>query len=338
MPIRRHSTVQLSHGGGGRLTRERLEQVFLPAFDNPALAERHDSAVVTLGGARLAMTTDSYVVAPRFFPGGDIGTLAMCGTVNDLLMAGATPAHPSAGFVLEEGLPFEELRRVVTSMRQTAAACGVTLVAGDTMVDRGKGDGLFINTAGIGLVRDGLRLSPAQVRPGDAVLVSGDLGRHGIAVLSVREGLAFDTPVESDCAAVFPLVDALLAAGVDLHCLRDPTRGGLAAVLNEVALDGNVGVEVEEGTLPIADDVAGASELLGLDPLHVACEGRMVVFLPLAQAERGLAALRAHPLGARAARVGGVTAGPTRTVLLRTRLGSRRVLDLLSSEQLPRIC
>jgi hydrogenase expression/formation protein HypE len=338
VPAGAPATVQLAHGGGGRVMRDLLERLVLPVFDNPALAARHDSAVVAVGGTRLALTTDTYVVHPRVFPGGDIGKLAVCGTVNDLAMAGARPLYLTAAFVLEEGLPLAELERVVRSMRDAADACGVALVAGDTkVVDRGKGDGLYVNTAGIGAVDAGVSLAPARVRPGDAVLLSGDVGRHGIAVLSVREGLAFESAIESDCASVAPLAAGLLEAGVDVRCLRDPTRGGLASALNEIALDGGVGVEIDEPAVPVDEAVAGACELLGLDPLYVACEGRLVAFVGEADADRALAALRRHPLGARAARVGRVTdvAG---AVVLRTRLGSRRTLDLLSGEQLPRIC
>jgi hydrogenase expression/formation protein HypE len=334
----RADAVQLAHGGGGRLMRELIERLFLPAFDNPALASRHDSAVIAVGGTRLAFTTDTYVVHPRIFPGGDIGSLAVYGTVNDLAMAGARPLHLSAGFVLEEGLRLAELEQVVRSMRAAADTCGVTLVTGDTkVVDRGKGDGLYVNTSGIGLVADGVIVGPRRVRPGDAVLVSGDVGRHGIAVLSVREGLAFETAIESDCASVAPLALGLLEAGIDIRCLRDPTRGGLASALNEIALDGGVGIEVDEAAVPVDDAVAGACELLGLDPLYVACEGRLVTFVSEPDAERALALLRAHPLGARAARIGRVS-DAAGTVSLRTRLGTRRVLDLLSGEQLPRIC
>jgi hydrogenase expression/formation protein HypE len=319
--------------------RELIAGVFLPAFDNPALAACHDSAVVPIGGVRVAITTDSYVVHPRVFPGGDIGTLAVHGTVNDLAMAGARPLYLSAGFVLEEGLPMAELEQVVASMKGAADACAVALVTGDTkVVDRGKGDGLYVNTAGLGIVDAGVVLEPRRVRAGDAVLVSGDVGRHGIAVLSVREGLAFETAIASDCASVAPLALGLLEAGIAVRCLRDPTRGGLASALNEIALDARVGIEVEEATVPVDESVAGACELLGLDPLYVACEGRMVVFVPAAEADRALAVLERHPLGARAACIGRVTEGPPGMVSLRTRLGSRRLLDLLSGEQLPRIC
>ena len=338
-PLPGDGVVRLAHGGGGRLTRELIEGLFLPAFANPALAARHDGAVVPLGGARLAFTTDGYVVHPRVFPGGDIGSLAVNGTVNDLAMAGARPAYLSAGFVVEEGLALAELRQVAASMQAAAVACGVTLVTGDTkVVDRGKGDGLFVTTAGIGLVPEGVAIHPRRVQPGDVVLLSGDVGRHGIAVLSVREGLRFETPVASDCAPLAGLVAALLEGGVDVHCLRDPTRGGLATALNEIALDGGVALEVDEASVPVVDAVAGACELLGLDPLYVACEGRMVAFVPEADAARALGLLRAHPLGADATRIGQVTDGPAGLVALRTRLGARRLLDLLAGEQLPRIC
>jgi hydrogenase expression/formation protein HypE len=338
-PHGRPATIQLAHGGGGRLMRELIERVFLPAFDGAAPAARHDSAVVSIGGVRIAFTTDGYVVHPRFFPGGDIGKLAVYGTVNDLAMAGARPAFLSAGFVLEEGLAVAELERIAASMREAAVACGVELVTGDTkVVDRGKGDGLYVNTAGLGAVVDGVDIHPRRVRPGDAVLVSGDVGRHGIAVLSVREGLAFETPVESDCASVAPLALALLEEGIDVRCLRDPTRGGLASALNEIALDAGVAIEVEEAAVPVDAAVAGACELLGLDPLYVACEGRFVAFVPESESAAALALLRRHPPGEGAACIGRVVAGPAGRVALCTRLGVRRLLDLLSGEQLPRIC
>ncbi|WP_316676715.1 hydrogenase expression/formation protein HypE [uncultured Tolumonas sp.] len=335
----RHDTIQLAHGGGGRIMRELLEKVMLPAFHNPALDARHDAALLDLGGVRVAFTTDTYVVKPRFFPGGNIGKLAVYGTVNDLAMGGAVPKWLSVGMVLEEGYPVEELRQVVEAMRAAAAECGVAIVTGDTkVVDRGKGDGVFINTAGIGVVPGGVDIGPHRVEPGDAVLVSGDVGRHGIAVMSVREGLAFETPIESDCAPVHGLAAALLEGGVDVHCMRDPTRGGLASVLNEIATDASVGIEAVEADIPVQEGVAGACEMLGLDPLYVACEGRMVAFVPGAQAERALERLRSAKGGEGAARIGTVTGEDRGTVLLRTALGTRRILDLLSGEQLPRIC
>ena len=334
----RHETVQMAHGGGGRLMKELIEGLFLPVLGADP-AGLHDSAAVEVGGVRLAFTTDGFVVHPRVFPGGDLGELAVYGTVNDLAMAGARPVALSTAFILEEGLPFAELLPLVASMKAAADRCGVRLVTGDTkVVDRGKADGVFITTTGIGLIPAGVEVHPRRVRAGDAVLVSGDLGRHGIAVMSVRAGIAFESPVTSDCGPVHHLAAALLAAGLDVHCLRDPTRGGLASVLNEVATASGLAIEAQEAAMPVDEAVAGACELLGLDPLYVACEGRLVAFLPEAQAERALAVLRALPEGAGAALVGRVEPGPAGRVTLRTALGTTRLLDLLSGEQLPRIC
>ncbi len=292
--------VLLAHGGGGKLTNQLIEKVFLPAFSNPALAARHDGAVVKLGQARLAFTTDGYVVRPLLFPGGNIGDLAVYGTVNDLAMCGARPLYLSAGFILEEGLPMETLRTVVASMREAAERAGVTLVAGDTkVVDKGKGDGMFITTAGLGVVECGREIGPASVQPGDAIVVSGDLGSHGVAILSVREGLEFDAPVVSDTAPLWEPVQALLEAGIEVHCLRDLTRGGLASALNEIAGAREVGMRIEETAVPVEEVVKGACEILGLDPLYVANEGRFVVFVPQAQAARVVEILQRNPgLGA----------------------------------------
>ncbi len=334
----RHDTVQMAHGGGGRLMKELIEGVFLPSLGTDP-AGLHDSAVLETGAGRLAFTTDGFVVHPRRFPGGDLGELAVYGTVNDLAMAGARPLALSAAFILEEGLPLDELAGLVASLRAAADRCGVRVVTGDTkVVDRGKGDGLFITTTGVGLVPPGVDIHPRRVRPGDAVLVTGDLGRHGIAVMSVREGLAFESPVASDCGPVHHLAAALVDAGLDIHCLRDPTRGGLASVLNEIAEAAGVAIEAREEAVPVDEAVAAACEILGLDPLYVACEGRMVAFLPEDQAARALELVRAHPEGAGAAVVGRVLAGPAGRVTLRTTLGTARLLDLLSGEQLPRIC
>ena len=342
LPFGDYDSVQMAHGGGGRLMQELIEGLFLPAFagDDPsARSAPHDSAVVELGGARLALTTDSFTVSPLFFPGGDIGHLAVCGTVNDLAMAGASPAALTAGFILEEGLPLETLRRVVESMRRTAAAVGVRIVTGDTkVVDRGKCDGLFINTAGVGLIPEGVEVCPERVKPGDAILVSGDLGRHGIAVMSVREGLAFDGALESDCAPLADLVDCLLRGGAEIHCLRDLTRGGLAAALCEIAGHVGVGVELDEASIPVAGPVAGACELLGLDPLYVANEGRLVAFVPAEAIEQALGLMRSHPAAPQAAVIGSVTEEHPGMVELRGPLGGRRVVDLFSGEQMPRIC
>jgi len=343
VPLGDHTTVQLAHGGGGRLMRGLIEGLFLPAFQ-AGLSPRdipvpHDSAVVDIAGARLAFTTDTFVVSPLFFPGGDIGKLAVCGTVNDLAMAGAKPVCLSAGFVLEEGFPIETLRRVVDSMAAAAREVGVPIVTGDTkVVDRGKGDGVFINTAGIGLVPEGIEVSPRRVLPGDAILLSGDLGRHGMAIMSVREGLSFEGALESDCASLAGLVEALLAAGRDIHCLRDLTRGGLAAALNEIAEHARVGIELEEAAIPVATPVASACELLGLDPLYVANEGRLVAFVPGPAADQVLAIMRSHPAAQGPAIIGRVSERHPGTVELRGVLGGGRIVDLLSGEQMPRIC
>jgi hydrogenase expression/formation protein HypE len=333
------ATVQLAHGGGGRASHELVASVFLAAFRRPGAPAPHDSAIVTVGGERIALTTDSFVVSPRFFPGGDIGKLAICGTVNDLAMAGATGASIAASFIIEEGLPLAELEVIVRSMRAAAEACGAVLVTGDTkVVDRGKGDGLFITTSGVGRVPPGVDLRPERVRAGDAVLVSGDLGRHGMAVLTTREGLTFDPPLVSDCAPVDGLVAALLASGADVHCLRDPTRGGLAAVLNEIAAASGTRIAIEERAIPVDPTVTGACEVLGIDPLYVACEGRLVAFLPPADADRALAVLRSLPLGARAACIGTVQAAPAGEVVALTLMGGERLVDLPWGEPLPRIC
>jgi hydrogenase expression/formation protein HypE len=339
LPVTASDKVLLAHGGGGKLTQQLLELLFLPAFTNPALASRHDGAVVEIDGRRFAFTTDSYVVRPVIFPGGTIGDLAVNGTVNDLAMCGARPLYLSAGFILEEGLPMETLRTVVASMREAAAKAGVQLVTGDTkVVDKGKGDGIFINTAGIGVVETGKPVTPASVQPGDAILVSGDLGAHGVAILSVREGLEFESAIVSDTAPLWRPVEALLEAGVDLHCLRDLTRGGLSSALNEIAAARGVGIRVEEAAIPVEQTVRGACEILGLDPLYVANEGRFAVFLPEAQADRALDILRAFEVSRRSARIGTVLEAHPGTVVLRSSIGGSRVLDMLSGEQLPRIC
>jgi hydrogenase expression/formation protein HypE len=339
LPFADRAQVLMGHGGGGRLTQQLLDRIFLPAFANSTLGQRHDGAVLDVGGQRLAFTTDSYVVRPLFFPGGDIGSLAVNGTVNDLAMCGARPRWLSAGFILEEGLPLATLERVVTSMARAAATAGVQFVTGDTkVVDKGRGDGLYVNTAGIGVIETDLPIAPTTVRPGDAVLINGDLGRHGMAIMSVREGLSFESPIESDCAPLWNLVAVLIDAGIAVHCLRDLTRGGLASALNEIATTAQVQIDVDEALIPISEPVQGACEILGFDPLYVANEGRLVVFIPESDAERALAALRSLPEGREAVRIGEVQAETPGLVTLRSRIGARRVLDLLSGEQLPRIC
>ena len=339
LPIAEYPHVLLAHGGGGRLMHGLIEKVFLAAFDNPLLATRHDGAVFPVHAQRLAFTTDSYVVRPLFFPGGDIGALAVDGTVNDLAMCGARPLYLSAGFILEEGLPMATLWRVVCAMRLAADAAGVQIVTGDTkVVDRGKGDGIFINTAGVGVCDHDRQIGPEHVRAGAAVLLSGDLGRHGVAIMSVREGLAFESEITSDCAPLAEPVLRLLETGVEVYCLRDLTRGGLASALNEIALAAGVHVELEERAVPVGEDVRAACEILGLDPLYVACEGRFVAFVAPADAERAVEVLRSHPLTAGAQIIGAVRARPAGLVTMRTALGTGRIVDLLSGEQLPRIC
>ncbi|MDC8448992.1 MAG: hydrogenase expression/formation protein HypE [Nitrospira sp.] len=339
LPISGKHTVQLAHGGGGRLMQELIHDVFVRAFHNPMLAPLHDGATWPIEKGTLAFTTDSYVVRPLFFPGGDIGSLAVNGTINDLAMCGAKPLYLSAGFILEEGLSLDILQRVVNSMAEAARAAGVPIVTGDTkVVDRGKGDGIFINTAGVGLVPTGVRVLPALIQPGDAILVSGDLGSHGVAVLSVREGLRFDGNVESDSASVHHIVADLIDSGIEIHCLRDLTRGGLASVLNELAAAAKLGMVVEESAIPVSEPVRGACELLGLDPLYVANEGRFVAMVPMQQAEATRAVMRRHEASRHAAHMGVVTDRDPSMVVLRTVVGTHRVLDLLSGEQLPRIC
>ena len=331
--------VLLAHGGGGKLTHQLIERLFLPAFACAPLEARHDGAVLRLNGQRLAFTTDSYVVRPLMFPGGNIGDLAVNGTVNDLAMCGARPLYLSAGFILEEGLSMETLRAVVESMRVAAGRAGVQLVTGDTkVVDKGNGDGVFINTAGIGVIEISAEISPAAIRAGDAVLVSGDLGSHGVAILSVREGLEFEAPVQSDTAPLWESVRALLDAGIQVHCLRDLTRGGLSSALNEIVSAARVGIEISEAAVPVCEVVRGACEILGLDPLYVANEGRFVAFVPEQDAGRTLELLHKFPVCEDAARIGSVTGSHAGIVTLESRIGGHRVLDMLSGEQLPRIC
>jgi hydrogenase expression/formation protein HypE len=339
LPISRYPQVLLAHGGGGRLMHQLIDKLFLPAFANPFLDQRHDGAVIAMGGTRLAFTTDSYVVRPLFFPGGDIGTLAVNGTVNDLAMCGARPLFLSVSFILEEGLDMAALARVVQSVRSAAQTAGVQLVCGDTkVVDKGKGDGLFINTSGIGLVEHDLCIAPASVQPTDTVLISGDIGRHGMAIMAIREGLELESTIASDCAPLAGLVLDLLAAGVEIHCLRDLTRGGLATALVEIAEAAGLAIEIDEAAIPVREDVHGACEILGFDPLYVANEGRFVAFLPAQQTERALAILRAHPDGSAAARIGEVRTDRRGLVTMRSRIGANRIIDMLSGEQLPRIC
>jgi hydrogenase expression/formation protein HypE len=336
--------VTLSHGGGGSAMHGLIERIFLPAFDNPLLATLEDQARMPLAelaaaGDRLAFTTDSYVVTPIDFPGGDIGKLAVCGTVNDLAMGGARPLFLSCALVLEEGLELAALARVAQSMARAAREAGVSIVTGDTkVVERGAADKLFINTAGIGVVPHGVNLSAKRARPGDAVIVNGTLGDHGIAILLARNTLALEAEVASDCQPLHGLVAAMLAACPDLHCLRDATRGGLATVLNEFAAASRVGIRLREAAVPVNETVRGACEILGLDPLYLANEGKLVAVVPGEAADAVLAAMRAHPAGREAAIVGEVIAAPAGSVILSTAFGGDRVVDMLAGEQLPRIC
>ena len=339
MPLPGLDAVTLAHGAGGRAMHDLIDQVFLKAFGSPAPGAKHDGAIFQCGETTLAFTTDSYVVSPLSFPGGDIGSLAVYGTVNDLAMCGARPLYLSAGFILEEGLSTEVLQRVVQSMADAAHRAGVSIVTGDTkVVDKGKGDGLYVNTAGIGIVQTPRAVLPQSVRPGDAILLSGDIGRHGIAVMAARAGLQFEHPLASDLAPLTDLVLELVRAGIEIHCLRDLTRGGLATALNEIAAGTHWGIKVCEADIPVREEVRGACELLGFDPLYVACEGRFIAFVPSAHAAHALDILRADPLGCEAARIGSVTDEPLPVVSLETVLGVSRALDMLTGEQLPRIC
>ena len=331
--------VLLGHGGGGRLTRDLVEQMMIPAFANSHLEQRHDSAVIQTASPRLAFTTDSHVVRPLFFPGGDLGTLAVNGTLNDLAMSGARPAFLSAAFILEEGLPFAILQRVVDSMKHASAAAGVQIVTGDTkVVERGRGDGIFVTPAGIGWIQHPYRIAPASVRPGDVVVFSGDIGRHGIAIMATRESLHFESAIESDCVSLVEPVLALMEAGIEVHCLRDLTRGGAASALHEIAGAARLSIHLEEQRVNVRGDVRAACEILGLDPMQVACEGRFLAVLPAAAVEDALAVLRRFPQSEQAAVVGEVKEAGRTPVVLRSRLGPARILDMGSGEQLPRIC
>jgi hydrogenase expression/formation protein HypE len=340
-PLRDHPHIVMGHGGGGALSAELVEHVFAPAFGSPSgvLAELADSAVVDLGGARLAFSTDSYVVRPLFFPGGSIGDLAVNGTVNDLAMSGARAAYLSCGFILEEGVAMDSVARVAQALGDAARSAGVEVATGDTkVVESGHGDGVYINTAGIGLVPEGVDIRPQRAVPGDVVIVSGPVGVHGVAIMSVREGLEFGTGVESDSAPLGGLVEVMLAQTRDVHVLRDPTRGGLAASLNEIAAAAGVGVVVQERSVPVPPDVANACVILGLDPWYVANEGKLVAFVPREHADAVLAAMRAHPYGAEAVVIGECVADHPGMVVARTGLGGTRVVDMPMGEQLPRIC
>ncbi len=333
------SVITMAHGGGGKLTRQLIDKIFAPAFGNSQLETNHDSAIFNVDSGKLAYTTDSYVVSPLIFPGGDIGSLAINGTVNDLAMSGAKPLYLTAGFILEEGLPIETLFKVVQSMKTAANESGVSIITGDTkVVDKGKGDGIYINTSGVGVINHNLSIHPKSVKPGDAILVSGNLGRHGMAIMAARENLGFESQITSDCAALSGMVEELLQANIELHCLRDLTRGGLATALVEIVDTANLSITVDDSKIPIGEEVKGACEILGLDPLYVANEGRFVAFVPQSHADQALVIMQNHTHGQNANIIGRVEENASKRVVLKNALGTSRILDLLSGEQLPRIC
>jgi hydrogenase expression/formation protein HypE len=331
--------IDLTHGGGGRAMAQLIDELFVRAFDNEWLRQGNDQAMFAASGGRMVIATDCHVVSPLFFPGGDIGCLSVHGTINDVAMAGAAPLYLAAGFVLEEGFPLADLKRIVDSMAAASRAAGVPIVTGDTkVVERGKGDGVFITTTGVGVVPEGIAIAGDRAQPGDAILVSGAIGDHGVAIMSLRENLTFDTTIVSDTAALHGLVATMVEAVPSLHCLRDPTRGGLATTLNELARQSRCGMVIAERAIPVRPEVAGACEFLGLDPLYVANEGKLVAIAAVSDAQRLLAAMRAHPLGRDAAIIGEVVADPHHFVQMDTSFGGRRVVDWLTGEQLPRIC
>ncbi len=339
VPITEYPQVLLAHGGGGKLTQQLIQKMFASQFTNELLSPLHDGAIFSINGSRLAFSTDSYVIHPIFFPGGTIGDLAVNGTVNDLAMCGAKPLYLSAAFILEEGTDMNDVWRVVVSMQEAAKTAGIQLVTGDTkVVERGKGDGIFINTSGLGVISPGIDIHPRRAWPGDRIILSGPAAVHGIAIMSVREGVEFETAIKSDTAALNTLVEKILKAGTDVHVMRDPTRGGIASALNEIAESAGVGVALEEELIPISDEVRGACEILGLDPLYVANEGKLLAFVAPAAAESVLAEMRAHPLGKDAVIIGSVVADHPGMVIMKSRIGGSRVVDMLSGEQLPRIC
>lgn len=338
-PLPARDTVLLGHGSGGKLSAELVRDIFLPAFRNPALARLDDQAIVQIGNTRVAFTTDSFVVQPLFFSGGDIGSLAVHGTINDLAMGGARPLFLSTAFIIEEGLPIDVLRRVVDSLQLAAQAAGVQVVTGDTkVVEKGKGDGLFINTTGIGIVPEDVCLSANQARPGDKIILSGSIGDHGIAILAQREGLEFETTIKSDSAALHELVQDMLNVTYEIRCMRDPTRGGLSSALNEIATQSKVGIALQEQSIPVREEVRGACEMLGLDPLYVANEGKLIAVVAPSVAEIVLEAMRKNRLGREARVIGTVTNSNQGLVTMRTCLGTTRIVDMLAGDQLPRIC
>lgn len=339
LPISKYPQVLLAHGGGGKLSHELIQKIFVKTFNNPSLELQHDGALLQLKKNKIAFTTDSYVIHPLFFPGGDIGSLAVHGTINDLAMCGARPLYLSAGFILEEGLPVETLWKIAQSMQEAAKKAKVQIVTGDTkVVNKGKGDGVFINTAGIGIIEHPGSISPKNVKAGDCVLVNGDIGRHGIAIMAQREGLSFETTIESDSAPLSDLVLKLLSTGIKIHCMRDLTRGGLASALNEIAESSETEISIDEKLVPVRPDVQGACEILGFDPLYVACEGRFILFVAPKDVKKTLSIMHSHPMGKNSYQIGEVRKGEKGLVTMKSKIGVYRIVDMLSGEQLPRIC
>ncbi len=339
IPLSEYPAVLLAHGGGGKLSQQLIRSMFFSQFDNQILKQEHDGAVISPGGVQLAFSTDSYVVHPVFFPGGNIGELAVYGTVNDLAMCGATPLYLSAAFIIEEGFSMERLWMIVRSMQQAAERSSIQIVTGDTkVVDRGKGDEIFITTAGIGIIGEGISISPRRATTGDAIILSGRIAEHGIAIMSAREGIEFETQVQSDCAPLNSLVETIMNISKNIHVLRDPTRGGVASALNEIADAAHVGIVIDETKIHVTEEVRGACEILGLDPLYIANEGKLIAFVPSEESENILSAMRSHPDGGEASIIGRVVDAHPGIVVMKTSIGGNRVVDLLSGEQLPRIC
>ena len=339
VPTNLSSIITLAHGGGGRLTHQLIENIFQPAFNSSELETQHDGAVIDIPQEKLVFTTDSYVVQPLQFPGGDIGSLAVNGTVNDLAMCGGRPLYLTAGFILEEGLPMKTLWDVVQSMKKAAEISGVKIITGDTkVVDKGKGDGIFINTSGVGIIEHSLKVHPNSIQEGDVIVLSGDIGRHGIAIMAARESLGFESQIESDCGSVSNTIQKLIDANIKIHCLRDLTRGGLATAMVEIAQTSKRSLQIVESQIPVREDVKGACEILGLDPLYVANEGQFVAFVKEEHAKQALEFIQKEPLGNQSKIIGSVSGEPQKTVILKTKIGTSRMLDLLSGEQLPRIC
>ena len=334
-----YDRIVMAHGGGGRLMQQLLDNIIQPEFSNALLDRKHDSAVFDIGSQKVAFTTDSYVVNPLFFAGGDIGKLAVCGTLNDLAMSGAKPLYLTCSFIIEEGFAIKDLQRIVRSMQHTAKQAEVMIVTGDTkVVDKGKGDGLYINTAGLGIIEDVVSVHPSNIQEGDAVIINSDLGRHGISIMQEREGFDFGTQIESDCAVLSGLVQNLITSGIEIHCMRDLTRGGLASILIEMAESAQYHIEINETDLPIREDVKSVCEILGFDPLYIANEGKLLVIIPESESEAVLNAMRNHPAGKNATLIGRVTEDHPGIVRMITTIGSSRIIDMLTGEQLPRIC